>query len=361
MRPVRIGVVGVGAMGRQYVEAIASIDGLEVAALCNRTLDTIKDLPGRKFSDHRAMSASGQVDAVVIATPHWSHPEVAIDALARGLHVLTDKPLAVHVADARRMLAAHHDKTLRFGVIFNERTRPVNVRIKAMIEAGELGALRRVLWMATGPFRSHAYYARGGWRATWAGEGGGVLINQAPHDLDLLQWFVGLPARVTAKIGLGRYHPIEVEDDVSALLEYPEGATGLFAITTGEAPGTSRVELSGDRGKLELDTERWTLKLFRNEVPASEFSRTTRELFARPPVEEVSVPAEDGGESHFIILENFRDAILDGAPLVAPAEEAIRSLEIGNAMLLSGLLGKTVELPIDADLMERELRRLASR
>jgi hypothetical protein len=145
------------------------------------------------------------------------------------------------------------------------------------------------------------------------------------------------------------------------LAEYPEGATGLFAITTGEAPGTSRVELSGDRGKLELDTERWTLKLFRNEVPASEFSRTTRELFARPPVEEESVPAEDGGESHLIILENFRDAILDGAPLVAPAEEAIRSLEIGNAMLLSGLLGKTVELPIDADLMERELRRLASR
>lgn len=362
LKNVRVGVVGVGAMGRQYADAIRSIDGLELAALCNRTLDKIQDLSGEKFSDHRSMIASGHVDAVVIATPHWSHPEVAIDALDRGLHVLTDKPLAVHVADGRRMLAAHTDKTRRFGVIFNERTRPVNAKVRSMIQAGELGDIRRVIWLATGIFRSHAYYASGGWRATWAGEGGGVLINQASHDLDLLQWFVGLPVRVTAKLGLGKYHPIEVEDDVSALLEYPGGATGLFAMTTGEAPGTNRVEIAGDQGKLELDTESGKLKFFRNEVPASEFSRTTKERFARPPCTEIDVSvAGDGPESHIVILENFRDAILKGTPILAPAEEAIRSLEIGNAMHLSGLSGKTVELPIDAELMERELKRLASR
>jgi predicted dehydrogenase len=236
------------------------------------------------------MIASGRVDAVVIATPHWSHPEMATDALKRGLHVLTDKPLAVHVADGRRVLAAHVDKSLRFGVIFNERTRPVNVKIRSMIETGELGAIRRVIWLATGLFRPHAYYASGGWRATWAGEGGGVLINQAPHDLDLLQWFTGLPIRVTARIGLGKYHPIEVEDDVTAVLEYPGGATGLFAVTTGEAPGTSRVEIAGDKGKLELDTESSKLKFFRNEVPTSEFSRTTKERFARPPRARATAP-----------------------------------------------------------------------
>ena len=363
MRSVRVGVVGVGAMGRQYADAIRAIDGLELAALCNRSLDKIQDLPGRKFSDHRGMAASGHVDAVVIATPHWSHPEVAIEALNRGLHVLTDKPLAVHVADGRRMLAAHRDRTLRFGVIFNERTRPVNAKVRSMIATGEVGEIRRVIWLATGMFRSHAYYASGGWRATWAGEGGGVLINQASHDLDLLQWFVGLPVRVTAKLGLGRYHPIEVEDDVSALLEYPGGATGLFAMTTGEAPGTSRVEITGDRGKLDLDTESGKLKFFRNEVSASEFSRTTKERFVRPPCQEIEASvagAGEGPESHIVILENFRDAILEGTPILAPAEEAIRSLEIGNAMHLSGLSGQTVELPIDAELMEREMKRLAS-
>ena len=363
LKTVRVGVVGVGNMGRQYADAIRAIDGLELAALCTRTLDKIRDLPEPKFADHRSMIASGRVDAVVIATPHWSHPDVAIDALQRGLHVLTDKPLAVHVADGRRMLAAHQDPRLRFGVIFNERTRPVTAKIRAMIAAGELGELRRVIWLATGIFRSHAYYASGGWRATWAGEGGGVIINQASHDLDLLQWFAGSPVRVTAKIGLGKYHPIEVEDDVSALLEYPGGATGLFAVTTGETPGTNRVEIAGDKGKLELDTESWKLRFYRNEVSAAEFSRSTRERFARPPVAEIDVPAapEADRESHVVILENFRDAILDGAPILAPAEEAIRSLEIGNAMLLSGLLGRTVDLPIDADLMERELRRLATR
>jgi predicted dehydrogenase len=360
MRRVRIGVVGVGNMGRTYAEAIGAIDGLELGALCTRTLARIKDLPGEKFSDHRAMIASGRVDAVVVATPHWSHPTVAIDALRAGLHVLTDKPLAVHVADARRMLAAHVDQRLRFGVIFNERTRPVNVKLKSLIEAGELGALRRVIWLATGLFRSHAYYASGGWRATWAGEGGGVLINQGPHDLDLLQWLVGLPVRVTATLGLGRYHPIEVEDDVSALLEFPGGATGLFAITTGEAPGTSRTEIAGDRGKAVLNTEAWTLRLHRNAVATSEFSRTTTERFTPPPCTVTDVPAEpDDGRSHVTLLKNFRNAIVDGTPLIAPAEEAIRSLELGNAMLLSGLSGRPVDLPIDAELMERELSRLA--
>jgi len=331
---------------------------VEVTALCVRHLDTIDDLPGEKFSDYRMLCASGQVDAVLIATPHYSHPQVAIDALRRGLHVLVDKPLAVHVADGRRMLAAHRDKTLRFGVMFQERSRPLHIKIKSMIQSGELGEIRRVHWIVTDWFRSQAYYQSSAWRATWKGEGGGVLINQCPHNLDLLQWFVGLPRRVTAHIGLGKYHPIEVEDEVNAFLEYPNDATGVFITSTGEAPGTNRLEIAGEKGKLVL--EQGHLTFFENAIEVSVFSRTTRELFARPSCKEKDIPVTGEGEGHVGVLKNFRDAILDAVPLLAPAEEAMGSLELGNAMLLSGLLHRSVDVPLDAAFMERELLRLAS-
>ena len=207
MHTIRMGIVGLGIMGRRYYAMLRALAGVEVTALCVRHLDTIDDLPGAKFADYRRLCASGQIDAVIIATPHYSHPQVAIEALRRGLHVLVDKPLAVHVADGRRMLAAHHDKTLRFGVMFQERSRPLHVTIKSMIQDGTLGDIRRVHWIVTDWFRSQAYYQSSSWRATWKGEGGGLLINQCPHNLDLLQWFVGLPGRVTAHIGSGKVSP----------------------------------------------------------------------------------------------------------------------------------------------------------
>jgi predicted dehydrogenase len=198
MQKIRIGIVGLGIMGRRYYAMLRTLAGVEVTALCVRHLDTINDLHGAKFSDYRMLCASGQVDAVIIATPRDSHPAVAIAALHHGLHVLVDKPLAVHVADGRRMLAAHRDKTRRFGVMFQERSRPLYAKIKSMLQEGVLGDIRRVHWIATDWFRSQAYYQSSSWRATWKGEGGGLLINQCPHNLDLLQWFVGLPGRVTA-------------------------------------------------------------------------------------------------------------------------------------------------------------------
>jgi predicted dehydrogenase len=345
-------------MGRRYYAVLHALAGVEVTALCVRHLDTIDDLPGAKFADYRMLFASGQIDAVIIATPHYSHPQVAIEALHHGIHVLVDKPLAVHVADGRRMLAAHRDKTLRFGVMFQERSRPLYVTIKAMIQEGILGDIRRVHWIVTDWFRSQAYYQSSPWRATWKGEGGGLLINQCPHNLDLLQWFVGLPVRVTAHIVLGKYHPIEVEDEVTAFLEYRNGATGVFIASTGEAPGTNRLEIAGEKGKLVL--EQGKLTLFENAIETSVFSRTTQDLFGCPPYQERAIPATGEGEGHAGVLKNFRDAILDGVPLVAPAEEALASLELGNAMLLSGLLHRPVDLPLDAECMERELLRLAS-
>jgi len=356
MKKIRIGIVGLGIMGRRYYAMLHALAGVEVTALCVRHLDTIDDLPGAKFSDYRILCASGQIDAVVIATPHYSHPQVAIEALRCGLHVLVDKPLAVHVADGRRMLAAHRAKTLRFGVMFQERSRPLHVTIKSMIQGGVLGDIRRVHWIATDWFRSQAYYQSSSWRATWKGEGGGLLINQCPHNLDLLQWFVGLPVRVTAHISLGKYHPIEVEDEVHAFLEYHNGATGVFIASTGEAPGTNRLEIVGKKGKLVL--EHGKLTLLENAIETSVFSRTTRELFACPPCQVREIPVTGEGESHAGVLKNFRDAILDGVPLLVPAEEALGSLELGNAMLLSGLLHRSVDVPLDAELMEQELSRL---
>ena len=356
MHTIRMGIVGLGIMGRRYYAMLRALAGVEVTALCVRHLDTIDDLPGAKFADYRRLCASGQIDAVIIATPHYSHPQVAIEALHRGIHVLVDKPLAVHVADGRRMLAAHRDKTLRFGVMFQERSRPLHVTIKSMIQGGVLGAIRRVHWIVTDWFRSQAYYQSSPWRATWKGEGGGLLINQCPHNLDLLQWFVGLPVRVTAHLSLGKYHPIEVEDEVNAFLEYGNGATGVFSASTGEAPGTNRLEIAGEKGKLVL--EQGKLRLFENTIETSVFSRTTRELFARPPCQERDIPVMGEGEGHAGVLKNFRDAILDGVPVLVPAEEALGSLELGNAMLLSGLLHRSVDVPLDAALMEQELSRL---
>jgi predicted dehydrogenase len=358
MHTIRLGIVGLGIMGRRYYAMLRALAGVEVTALCVRHLDTISDLSGAKFADYRRLCASGQIDAVIIATPHYSHPQVAIEALHCGIHVLVDKPLAVHVADGRRMLAAHCDKTRRFGVMFQERTRPLYRTIKSMIQGGMLGDIRRVHWIVTDWFRPQAYYRSSSWRATWKGEGGGLLINQCPHNLDLLQWFVGLPVRVTAHLGLGKYHPIEVEDEVTAFLEYDNGATGVFMASTGEAPGTNRLEIAGEKGKLVL--EQGKLTFFENAMETSVFSRTTPNLFARLPYQVRDIAVHGEGEGHAGVLKNFRDAILDGVPLLAPAEEAVGSLELGNAMLLSGLLQRPVDLPLDAASMERELLRLAA-
>jgi predicted dehydrogenase len=358
MHPIRIGIVGLGIMGRRYYRMLQDLEGVEVTALCVRHLDTMQDLQGAKFADYRQLCASGQVDAVLIATPHYSHPQVAIEALRCGLHVLVDKPLAVHVADGRRMLAAHHDTTLRFGVIFQERSRPLYLKIKSMLQEGTLGDIRRVHWIVTDWFRSQAYYRSSPWRATWKGEGGGLLINQCPHNLDLLYWFLGLPARLTAHIGVGKYHPIEVEDEVHAFLAYPNGATGVFVANTGEAPGTNRLEIVGEKGKLVLEQD--TLTWYENAIETSVFSRTTPELFAQPACTVRQIPVAGVWEGHMGVLKNFRQAIREGVPLLAPAAEAMGSLELGNAMLLSGLLERPVDLPLDAEITERELLRLAA-
>ena len=324
-----------------------------VADINPQALATFAD-PVRRFVESGALIASGEVDAVLIATPHFDHTPIGIAALQAGLHVLVEKPISVHKADAERLIAAWKGAPQVFAAMFNQRTDPHFQRIRKLLQDGELGALQRVCWIVTNWFRSQAYYNSGGWRATWKGEGGGVLLNQCPHNLDLLQWLCGMPVRVRGFCGLGKRHAIEVEDEVTAYLEYANGATGVFITSTGEAPGANRLEICGDRGRLVLEDN--MLRFTRNQVPAGEFLRTTRECFALPPVWEVTFPPVPCAEQHAGILRNFTSAILDGQPLLAPAPEGLRSVELGNAMLYSSLLGRTVDLPLDGQAYEACLR-----
>jgi len=360
MNRVRMGIIGLGVQGGYHVALFkeGKIKRAEVTAVCDIVPEKLAPYSGAKtFTGSEAMIRSGDVDAVLIATPHYDHTTIGIDALQNGVHVLVEKPISVHVADAQRLIAAHTDPKVVFAAMFNQRTDPKYIRTKRLIESGELGEIRRVQWTITDWFRPEAYYASGGWRATWQGEGGGVLLNQCPHNLDLLQWLCGMPIRMLAFCRLGKYHNIEVEDDVTAYFQYPNGATGVFITTTGEAPGTNRLEIAGDRGKVVLESGKITFT--RTEVPVAQFSRTSTAMFSRPDVWQIDIPIPAGnGPQHAGITQNFVDAILDGTPLIAQAEEGINSLELANAMLYSSFQGRTVDLPLDAAGYEKQLQGL---
>ncbi|MDR1282287.1 MAG: Gfo/Idh/MocA family oxidoreductase [Opitutaceae bacterium] len=360
MNKVRIGIVGLGNMGSGHSANILAgkISRLELTAVADTDPARLKRVPQVKgFTSADEMIASGLIDAILVATPHYDHTTIGIKALKAGLHVLVEKPISVHRADCERLIAAHKGREGKqvFAAMFNQRTDHYYIKIRNLIRSGELGEIRRINWIITDWFRTHAYYASGGWRATWAGEGGGVLLNQCPHNLDLFQWMFGMPTRLRSKCGFGKYHDIEVEDDVTALMEFSNGATGVFITSTGEAPGTNRLEITAERGKLVYEADKITYT--RNETPMREYSETTTQAFGRPDKWDVSVPAAGHGGQHNEILQNFTDAILDGAELYAPAPEGIHSVELANAMLLSAWTDKEVSLPIDGKKYERLLKQ----
>jgi predicted dehydrogenase len=357
---IRLGIIGIGNMGSDHARNILAgkVPRLRLAAVCDLDAERLNFAGDIKtFTDSRQLIRSGEVDAVIVATPHYSHTTIGIDALEQGLHVVVEKPISVHKSDCERLIAAHAKRGGQvFSAMFNQRTDPFYQKIRDLIRSGELGEIRRINWIITNWFRTEAYYASGGWRATWAGEGGGVLLNQCPHNLDLLQWMFGMPVSVRAFCRFGQYHDIEVEDDVNAFMQFKNGATGVFITTTGEAPGTNRLEISAERGKLVYENER--LSFTRNEVEMTKFSRTTKSGFAMPATWDVTIPVSGHGEQHVGVLKNFVAAILDGAPLIAPAEDGIHSVELANAMLYSSFTGKTIEMPLDGKAYERHLKKL---
>ncbi len=360
-REVRFGIVGNGTMGRVHAKAFLDekISRGRLAAVCDinpESASAYPDIAG--YTDASELIRSGEIDALLIATPHYDHTTIGIAALEAGLHVLVEKPISVHKADCERLIAARRGRDgLVFAAMLNQRTDPFYKKIRQLVHSGELGKLQRVNWLITNWFRTEAYYASGGWRATWAGEGGGVLLNQCPHNLDLWQWIFGMPARVRAWCAIGKYHDIEVEDEVTAYLEYDNGCTGVFVTSTGEAPGTNRLEVTGERGRLLYEADSDTLTYRRNEIPAGEFSRTTPERFATPEVWDIRIPCSGHGGQHVEVIQNFVDAILDGKPLIAPGNEGIHSVELANAMLLSAFEERTISLPLDSAVYESFLKK----
>ena len=362
MSTVRLGIIGIGNMGSAHVENILGGKCPEIAVTAaadrreSRRRWAAERMPDAKiFTEGEELIASGTCDAVLIAVPHYQHPSLAVSAFDHGLHVMCEKPAGVYTLQVREMIAAaDRHPELTFGMMFNQRTNCVYRKLKEMIDGGELGQLKRMSWLVTDWYRTQFYYDSGAWRATWAGEGGGVLLNQCPHQLDLLQWLCGLPVKVQARCYEGRWHEIEVEDDVSALLEFENGATGVFVTTTGDAPGTNRLEISGTKGKIVCEDDR--LNFWRNKTDERTWCTECKEGFRKPDCEQIAVETDGQNIQHPAVLNAFAAHILRGEPLVADGREGIRGLMLSNAMHLSSWLGKEVTLPIDEELFYRLLK-----
>ena len=367
MEKVRLGIIGAGNMGSGHVQNILAgkTPEVELAAVADRRADRREWLSSvlpesvAVYEEGSALIDSASCDAVLIAVPHYQHPVLAEEAFAKGLHVLCEKPAGVYTKQVREMNAAADRSGKVFAMMFNQRTNCLYRKMHEMVENGELGELKRVNWIITDWYRTQIYYDSGDWRATWNGEGGGVLLNQCPHQLDLLQWICGLPKTVQAFCHEGKWHDIEVEDDVTAYVEYPNGATGVFVTTTGDAPGTNRFEITLEKGKLVCENDKLTLcRLTKNE---REHCFEEKEGFKKPDCETVEVETDGQNPQHIGVMRAFTDAILDGSPLVARGEEGINGLTLSNAMHLSSWLGRTVELPLDEELFYEELqKRVAS-
>ena len=360
MNTVRIGVIGLGYIGAVHAHYLAEkkVPRADLTAVCSQEPAQLQPFIGKAatFDNSAALIRSGLVDAVIIATPHYSHPDIGIDAFQYGLHVLCEKPLAAHKADGERLLAAHRESRLKFAVMFNLRVNPIYKRIKEIVDSHHLGPVRRINWIMTDWFRSNAYYSSAGWRASWKGEGGGILLNQYAHHLDLIQWMFGMPRRVRAFCQFGKYHPIEVEDEATAYLDYPNGVSCVFVCSTGEAPGANRLEIVGDLGTLTAEGSR--MYVATNDLSAQRLAETSQDWTSKPKFREEDMHFPPIGGGHSQITQNFIDAILDGVPLVAPAEEAIRSLELANAMIYSTVTNQDVQLPLDGEAYMATLQKL---
>lgn len=367
MDKVRFGIIGVGNIGTIHARYLlaGTVKEACLTAVCDNNSDkhlAIRQLVGEKvamFSDAEEMLKSGLIDAVIVATPHYDHPGLSMLAMRNGIHTLCEKPAGVYTAQVREMNEFARGCNVVFGMMFNQRPNPLYQKVKDLIDSGELGELRRSNWIITNWYRSQSYYNSGGWRATWKGEGGGVLLNQDPHQLDLWQWLVGMPVRMRAFCQFGKHRQIEVENEVTAYAEYANGATGVFITTTAEAPGTNRLEIAGDRGKVVVEDGK--LRFWRLRESETEFNARWENGFGEPECWEVTIPVAPECSDHHVITANFAAAVLHGTPLLAPGTDGIHGLTLSNAMHLSTWTDDWVDLPFDEALFKKLLdERIAS-
>ncbi len=359
---VRLGIVGVGNMGSGHIANILAgrCPEIEVAAVADinpaRLEYAQSKIPGvAVFNTAEEMLDSGLVEAVIVAVPHYFHPKYVMECFKRGIHVMCEKPAGVYTKQVKEMNEAAKSAGVVFGMMFNQRTDCLYRKMRELVQSGKYGNIRRTNWIITNWYRPQAYYDSGAWRATWSGEGGGVLLNQCPHNLDLWQWICGMPKKVYTRMYFGKWHDIEVEDDVTTFVEYPNGATGTFITSTGDAPGTNRFEITMDGARIIADGRK--LLLTELEMPEPEFTKINKTSFAAPRSTTVEVETDGKNEQHSGVLNAFAGAILRGEPLVAGGEEGIKGLTISNAMHLSAWLGKEIEIPFDDELYYSELMK----
>ncbi len=360
---VRIGIIGFGNMGKGHAHYLLQnkITNAKLVAVC----DLIK--PQEKiykdllfYYDYKELINSGEVDAVIVSTPHYLHTTIGIYALNHGIHTIVEKPISVHRGDCEKLINAHKDKNIIFSAMFNQRTRAPYKKIKELIPT--LGNIQRLTCISTDWYRTQAYYNSSSWRSTWAGEGGGVLLNQAQHQLDIIWWLLGMPDTVYADISLGKFHKIEVEDEVNAVFTYPNDAIGNFVASTGEFPGSSILEIQGDKGKLHFEgnkLESWvnnesSLTYSQNSVKTAvkgTKAKTSANYMTTPKTEYSEIVFDENEDfltQHATITQNFVNAILKGEPLIAPGEDGINAVTICNGIILSGIKGKKISLPISS-------------
>ena len=364
MSKIKIGIIGIGNMGTSHSKNIMAgkCPELELVAVADLNPDRLawaeENLPGvARFATAEEMLDSGLLDACLVAVPHYDHPRFAMECFKRNIHVMVEKPAGVYTKQVREMNEAAAKSNVVFAMMFNQRTNPMYIKMREIIKSGELGAIRRTNWVITKWFRSQCYYDSGAWRATWGGEGGGVLLNQCPHNLDLWQWICGMPETVDVKMHFGKWHDIEVEDDVTAYVEYPNGATGLFITSTGDCPGSNRFEITCEKGRLISDTKTKTLTITRLDESLNGFYKNDKGAFGAPADTDEVIHYDNSGDQHVGVLNAFADKILGKGELLACGEEGINGLTLSNAMHLSAFTGKPVTLPLDEDLYYEELMK----
>ncbi|MBE6791623.1 MAG: Gfo/Idh/MocA family oxidoreductase [Ruminococcaceae bacterium] len=359
---VRIGVIGIGNMGMSHIQNYIEGKMPETEFTCVADIDEKKFEKAKEklpevvcFNSATELINSGLCDAVIIATPHYDHPPIGIEALKAGIHVMSEKPAGVYTKQVNEIIEVAKESKATYAIMFNQRTNCIYRKVKEILESGEYGELKRVSWIITDWYRTQSYYNSGGWRATWAGEGGGVMLNQCPHQLDLWQWICGMPSKVKAICHEGKWHDIEVEDDVSIYVEYPNGATGTFITTTGDCPGTNRLEITLDSAKIICENDE--IRMYKLNMPTSEYTKNSDKGFGRIEGEWVTVETDGKNEQHSGVMNAFAAHILRGEPLVAGGEEGINGLTISNAAFLSSWLDKTVTLPLDEELYYEMLQK----
>ncbi len=364
MSKVKLGIIGIGNMGTNHAKSImgGKCPEIQLCAVADINPDRLTWAKNEYkeevacFSDAIEMLDSGLIDACLIAVPHYDHTKFAVECIKRGIHVMVEKPAGVYTKQVREMNAeAEKHPEVVFGMMFNQRTNCVYRKLRELVQSGKYGNIRRTNWIITDWYRPQCYYDSGNWRATWSGEGGGVLLNQCPHQLDLWQWICGMPVKVQSHLHYGKWHDIEVEDDVTTYVEYENGATGVFITTTGDAHGTNRFEIQMDRAKFIVEHNKLIMEEY--EMTEQEFSKTNTSAFATVKSEYSEVETDGKNEQHVGVLNAWADAILHGGKLVAHGSEGINGLMLSNAMHLSAFLGKEVSLPIDEELYYNELMK----